>query len=1589
MPARTFARQSLATGLARRTTVRALALLLVASGSGVFIAASSQTASAGITATFNQVFSADTTGSIQIRGNTILSCETVATTCAAARAQLNQNDNSYFMNYIDVDSDSTTFDSSSSTVNIPTGGSVLFAALVWGGNTVAGAVPTNTSGYGGGTAANAPTPASAGQVKLMVPGSSTYATVNSTRTSFLSGTTGNYQGYADITSTVQAAGNGSYTVANVQTATGENIQGGWALAIAYSNPTDPPRDLTIFSGFGTVSAGGIVDIPVSGFKTPPTGAVTTTLGAISYEGDAASVGDQLELGNSTTTLQNVTDALHPVANSFTSVISDLGVDSSTRNPDYLNQLGFDAATFNVNGFLTNGSTSADIRMTSAAAGGETYYPGVISFATDLYSPDLSATKSVALVAKGAGNTQAGVVEPGDTLQYTINATNSGQDSSVGTVLTDSIPAGTSYVANSLTSGGTALTDATGDDIGNFNSATKLLTVDVGTSATATVGGNVAVGASIATITFEVTVNANIADGASIPNTAALTYKGNQTGTAVTGASNAVTTPTVRHHSALTITKTGNVARVQKGAATPVTYTLTASNAGPYDDPGVTVTDTLPIGAVVTNVTPSAGSCTTPAGQVVCNIGALANGGTATVAVTVTLDGTTDPATDTATIVGTNVDSNQSDNTASVSTVVNTKPVANADSATTTAGTATIAVLANDTDADGDTLTASAGSTAPTKGSIVVNANNTITYTANAGAVGTDTFTYIANDGRGGTATGTVTVTIPNQLPIANADSGSTTPGQPVTVSVLSNDTDPNIPASGQVLSVSAITQPAGGTGTVTTNGTTVTFTPAGTFKLGSTSFTYTVSDGDGGTAIGNVTVTVPNVPPTAVNDTATTPYLVATTVDVLANDTDANGDALTVTGVTGEAHGTAVIAGSGANTKILYTPNSAWSGADTMTYTVSDGTTTSTAVLTVTTADAPPTANNFSTSVAGGTATTVDVVAHSSDPNSDTLTATAAGPAAHGTVSIGGGGVIYTPSAAYAGTDTFSYTVDDGHGGTATATVTVTVGNQAPVANPDSAIATGLAGSPITVDVLANDTDANSDPLTLVSVSVPAHGTAALVAGKVVYTPSATYTGPDSFTYVISDGNGGTATGTVSVDVQNRNPIANPDTLAALSGTATTVDVIANDTDPDGETVSLLSVDPTSANGGTETIVGGVVHYISAAAYVGTDTFNYVVTDPRGGTATGTVTVTVGSSAMVANSQTAATATNTPVTVDLLSGVTDPGGHPITVDSAGPAAHGTVTLDASGNATYTPAAGYAGTDTFTYTVSDAFGGSGSSTVTVTVANANPVTVNDTASTLTGNAVTVDVLANDTDPNIPATSQALSLSSASLISGTAAVTVTAGGVQVTPGIGFTGDVVVQYVVSDGAGGSATGQLTVHVTSPFVPPVPPVVPPAVVSPLKPVVIVGPTQPSKPGTHVEAATVVVTIVPAEISVTIDPTSAVSGLGAVTIMSVTQPSTGAQVQVVGGKLVVTRTTNWVGTTTFSYVGMAKNGTEVHVAVTAHVLGETITAPSLPFTGANVELSMFAGAMLVFAGLFAIWITRRRPARDGGRVRGGPADFR
>lgn len=756
---------------ARRPVARVMAVLTALAGSGAFVLAGATAAHAAITDPFSSVFTANTNGNIQIRGNTVVSCQPAATSCAGALTMTNtpagnNNNNAFFMNYVNVDSAGGTgiFDSSSATVAIPTGGSVLFAALVWGGDTAAGTSLSSAAfGTGTGTAANATL---AGQVQLKVPGSNTYGAVTSSRTSFLSGVTGNYQGYANVTAAVQAAGNGSYTVGNVQTATGTNIQGGWALVVAYANPTDPPRNLTIFAGFGSVASNGVVDIPLSGFQTPATGAVNTTLGAVSYEGDAGSTGDQMQLGDSTSTLQNVTDALHPVANTFTSIISDLGVDNSTRNPDYLNQLGFDAATFNVNSFLTNGQTTADIRLTSAN-GGETYYPGIVTFATDLYAPALSLTKTVAIVTKAAGNTQAGIAEAGDTLQYTLNANNSGVDQSDATVLTDTAPTGTTYKTGSLTSGGTALTDGTGDDVGNFNIGTKQITVDVGTGATSAAGGVVAPAASISTVTFEVVVNAGLAGGSTITNTAVLSYVGHQTSIAFTESSNAVSTPVPNS------APIANADAPTTTANTPVTVNVLANDTDANADALTITSTTVPAHGTDSVVagqilyTPTTGYSGTDSFSYTISDG---HGGTSTATVTVTVTAlpVVPPVSPVVSVVpvATPVARTVTVTARAVATAATTVTVAT--------GTGSVSVNPAATVIGHGALTI-ASLTQPTSNAVVTVVDGKFVITPAAGFVGTTTFTYVVIGADGTRDTVIVTAHVLGEtltLPFTGSDVGS-------------------------------------------------------------------------------------------------------------------------------------------------------------------------------------------------------------------------------------------------------------------------------------------------------------------------------------------------------------------------------------------------------------------------------------------------------------------------------------------------------------------------------------------------------------------------------------------------------------------------------------------------------------------------------------------------------------------------------------------------------------------------------------------------------------------------------------------------
>ncbi|RNM05153.1 tandem-95 repeat protein, partial [Dickeya undicola] len=576
------------------------------------------------------------------------------------------------------------------------------------------------------------------------------------------------------------------------------------------------------------------------------------------------------------------------------------------------------------------------------------------------------------------------------------------------------------------------------------------------------------------------------------------------------------------------------------------------------------------------------------------------------------------------------------------TPVNDAPVAANDTATTAEDTpVTVNVLANDSDVDGDTLTVTAASAG--HGTVVINANGTLTYTPAANYNGSDTISYTVSDGHGGTATASVAVTITpvNDAPVAVNDTATTAEDTPVTVNVLANDSD----VDGDTLTVTAA---SAGHGTVVINANgTLTYTPNANFN-GTDTVTYTVSDGHGSTATASVTVTVTpvNDAPVAANDTATTAEDTPVTVNVLANDSDVDGDTLTVTAASA-GHGTVVI---NANGTLTYTPAANYNGSDTISYTVSDGhggTATASVAVTITPVNDAPVAANDTATTAEDTPVTVNVLANDSDVDGDTLTVTAAS-AGHGTVVINANGTMtYTPNANFNGTDTVTYTVSDGVGGVATGslTVTVTAVNDAPVAGTDTAATS--QNIPVTVNVLNNDSDVDGDTLTVTAASAD-HGTVVINPdGTLTYTPDTNYSGTDTVTYTVSDGVGGTALGTLTVTISSVSsaPSANPDSANTLEDTPVTVDVLANDTNASGPPLTLQSA--VAGNGVVSINADGTLTYTPNANFNGTDTVTYTVSNSQGGLATGTLTITVTAvnDAPVTGNDSATTDEDTPVTV--------------------------------------------------------------------------------------------------------------------------------------------------------------------------------------------------------------------------------------------------------------------------------------------------------------------------------------------------------
>jgi Ca2+-binding RTX toxin-like protein len=282
---------------------------------------------------------------------------------------------------------------------------------------------------------------------------------------------------------------------------------------------------------------------------------------------------------------------------------------------------------------------------------------------------------------------------------------------------------------------------------------------------------------------------------------------------------------------------------------------------------------------------------------------------------------------------------------------NTAPDARDDAATVEedADSTAVAVLANDLDPDGDTIAVSSVS-GPAHGMVSVESGG-VSYRPDVDFNGSDSFTYTVSDGHGGSDTATVdlTVTAANDDPDLDDDAAATDEDVPVVVAVLSNDLD----VDGDSLMVTAADDASDGTTTISPDGTSVIYSPDRDFH-GTDGFEYTVSDGRGGSESAEVMVTVAavNDPPVAQNDAATVSQGDAVVIDVLANDRPGpageSGPPLQVASVGTPAHGTAELLTSGPDAgKVRYTPSSAFRGADSFTYVVSDGSLTATGTVDV------------------------------------------------------------------------------------------------------------------------------------------------------------------------------------------------------------------------------------------------------------------------------------------------------------------------------------------------------------------------------------------------------------------------------------------------------------------------------------------------------------------------------------------------------------------------------------------------------------------------------------------------------------------
>lgn len=781
----------------------------------------------------------------------------------------------------------------------------------------------------------------------------------------------------------------------------------------------------------------------------------------------------------------------------------------------------------------------------------------------------------------------------------------------------------------------------------------------------------------------------------------------------------------------------------------------------------------------------------------------------------------------------------------------------------------------------------------------------ITYTISDGHGGTDTATLmievtaVDDPPVDGDETNSVTEDTTLTVPAGSGLLANTTDvdgGAPsVTDFTVAGEAGPFVIGSGHLIA---------GVGTVTINADGgYSFVPVANYDGLIPVITYTVSDGAGGNDTSTLTLTLTpvNDAPIAQDDAATTPENTPISGNVLSNDADIDDPTLSVTffEIGGQTYGagtTAPIAGVGslvirADGSYTFTPAASYAGpVPQATYTVSDGELTDTAVLrlTITPVNDPPVADDESGTMPEDQTLTVPassgLLVGDTDADGDPLvvseysvggTSHAAGDTATianvGALTINAdGSYTFVPAPDYNGpVPVVTYTVSDGHGGTdqGTLTLTVTSVNDLPATVDD--VGTTPEDTMLNGNVLGNDTDVDGDHLTVVGFEVNgipggyiAGATATITGvgsvtvnadGSYVLVPAANYNGPvPVVTYLVSDGNGGTATGTLTLDVipVNDPPIANDDNATTANDKPLSGNVLGNDTDGDGDSLSVTGFIVNGvayAPGDTATIpnigdvtlnANGTYTFVPAPGYVGpVPDVTYTVSDGNASDNGALMIDVTAPNAVGANDDVATTPEDTTLSGDVIANDVDPGGGSVTVvdftvagdatvHTAGTMATipgiGDLTINQNGTYIFVPASNYNGpVPVVTYTATNGtLSDTATLTITVTPVNDQPIAVDDTGTTPEDVTLTGNVLTNDTDVDgNTLTVTGFLVAGVNFASGQTANLPTIGRLTINsdgsysfvPFADYNGSVpVATYTISDGAGGTDTGLLTIGIT-----------------------------------------------------------------------------------------------------------------------------------------------------------------------------------